>query len=138
MYFNDDEYFFKVFSTESCSEQDDRAMLNAVSSGRLAKAYKQAADIRKFEIDLFWKRGTYYWAFILAAFTAHFALLGMIFSTFSKDVNKELSLKNMCDLPQSFFICFGNYGFLLFLLLTCMDISKQRLKVLAEKLGSAY
>ena len=99
MYFNDDEYFSKVFSTESCPEQDDRAILNAVSDGRIEEAYKQAADIRKFEIELFWKRGTYYWAFILAAFTAHFALLGMIFSTFSKDVNKELSLKNMCDLP---------------------------------------
>lgn len=38
------------------------------------EAYEKAHDIRKFEIGLFWQRATYYWAFILAAFTAHFAL----------------------------------------------------------------
>ena len=37
-------------------------------------ALKEAHSIRKFEIELFWKRGTYYWAFILASYTAFFVL----------------------------------------------------------------
>ena len=30
-----------------------------------------AADIRKFEIELYWKRATYYWTFIAAAFAGY-------------------------------------------------------------------
>ena len=33
-------------------------------------------DIRKFEIDLYWKRAAYFWAFIAATFAGYFALLG--------------------------------------------------------------
>ncbi len=42
-------------------------------SGKEKEALKQALDIRKFEIDLYWKRATYFWAFIgatLAGFVA--------------------------------------------------------------------
>lgn len=38
------------------------------------EALKQALDIRKFEIDLYWKRATYFWAFIAASFAGYFAL----------------------------------------------------------------
>lgn len=34
-----------------------------------ARALERALDIRKFEIDLYWKRATYFWAFIAAALT---------------------------------------------------------------------
>lgn len=34
----------------------------------LKEALKQAYEIRKFEIDLYWKRATYFWTFIGAAF----------------------------------------------------------------------
>ena len=99
-YFNDSEYFSRLFSNEvSQNNENTAAKDNAIRDGRLKEAYKQAADIRKFEIELFWKRGTYYWAFILAAFTAHFALLGMLFSTCSPTMNQEFSLKNLCALP---------------------------------------
>jgi hypothetical protein len=44
-------------------------------SGEVRKeALKQALDIRKFEIDLYWKRATYFWAFIAASFAGYFAL----------------------------------------------------------------
>ncbi len=33
-----------------------------------------ALDIRKFEIDLYWKRAAYYWTFIAATFAAYFIL----------------------------------------------------------------
>lgn len=39
------------------------------------EAYKQAIDTRKFEIDLYWKRATYFWAFIAVTFAGYgFAL----------------------------------------------------------------
>jgi lipopolysaccharide export LptBFGC system permease protein LptF len=36
----------------------------------LAEAHKN----RKFEIDLYWKRATYFWTFIAAAFAGYFLL----------------------------------------------------------------
>jgi hypothetical protein len=37
-------------------------------------ALKQALDIRKFEIELYWKRTAYFWSLIAAAFAGYFAL----------------------------------------------------------------
>ena len=59
------------------------------------EAYEKAHDIRKFEIGLFWQRATYYWAFILAAFTAHFALIGMVFG----NENRDFSISELYKLP---------------------------------------
>lgn len=42
------------------------------------KALEIAHDIRKFEIDLYWKRTTYFWAFIAASFTGYFAILSSV------------------------------------------------------------
>lgn len=39
------------------------------------EAYKIAMDVRKFEIELYWKRATYFWAFIVVAFGAYGATL---------------------------------------------------------------
>lgn len=35
---------------------------------------KEALDIRKFEIELYWKRTTYYWAFVAVIFAGYFLL----------------------------------------------------------------
>jgi hypothetical protein len=64
---------------------------------RAGRALAAALDIRKFEIDLYWKRATYFWAFIAAAFAGYaltyrtsepmepwlsllFSALGLVFS----------------------------------------------------------
>lgn len=39
-----------------------------------SEALKLALDIRKFEIDLYWKRAGYFWTLIFAAFGAYFTL----------------------------------------------------------------
>ena len=39
----------------------------------LKKALKQAYEIRKFEIELYWKRATYFWTFIGASFVGYAA-----------------------------------------------------------------
>jgi len=38
------------------------------------EALKCALDIRKFEIELYWKRATYFWTLIAASFAGYFAL----------------------------------------------------------------
>lgn len=85
-------------------------------SDRRYKAFNLAHNIRKFEIELFWKRGTYFWAFILAAFTAHFAAAGFLLD------GSGLSLKTLCELPMlsmvalcvtSFFCFFFSFAWVL-------------------------
>lgn len=43
------------------------------------KAYKVASDIRKFEIELYWKRTGYFWAFISVIYTAYYYVLKEIY-----------------------------------------------------------
>lgn len=42
--------------------------------GKESEAFKQAVDIRKFEIELYWKRAAYFWTFIGATFAAFLAV----------------------------------------------------------------
>lgn len=44
---------------------------------RAGRALAYALDIRKFEIELYWKRATYFWAFIAASFAGY----GLIYKT---------------------------------------------------------
>ena len=40
----------------------------------LEKLLERAYDIRKFEIELYWKRASYFWGFLIATFTAYFII----------------------------------------------------------------
>jgi hypothetical protein len=42
---------------------------------RAAKALELALDVRKFEIELYWKRATYFWAFTGAALAGYLTVL---------------------------------------------------------------
>lgn len=42
--------------------------------GKEEKALERAQDIRKFEIDLYWRRATYFWTFIGATFAGFLAI----------------------------------------------------------------
>lgn len=44
-------------------------------TSKAAKAYAVALDIRKFEIELYWKRAAYFWVFTGAALAAYLAAL---------------------------------------------------------------
>lgn len=44
--------------------------LGTRDKSKVEDALKRAHDIRQFEIELYWKRATYFWAFQLIAFTA--------------------------------------------------------------------
>ncbi len=69
MKFDDSEYWKNVFGCEE--KQVNPAILKA--------AHKLANKCRDKEIDRSWERGKYFWAFILASYTAHFSIYGMIF-----------------------------------------------------------
>lgn len=62
---NEDQYKTKfsepVRNKEAPKEADTRA----------GRALEYALDIRKFEIELYWKRATYFWTLIAAAFAAY-------------------------------------------------------------------
>ncbi len=49
--------------------------LGTTEEKKLTEVLKLAHDIRQFEIELYWKRAAYFWAFQLIAFTA----LGLLF-----------------------------------------------------------
>ena len=56
------------------------------------KALERALDIRKFEIDLYWKRATYFWAFIAAALAGFVAVQA---SSASNKVDMSVLLANL-------------------------------------------
>lgn len=80
---------------------------------RITNASSRARDTRKFETQLFWERGKYYWAFILGAFTAHFYCLSMVLDNGNKE-QKQFSLCTFLNLPTlaivflalTSFVCF--------------------------------
>jgi hypothetical protein len=57
------------------------------ASERQKEALKQALDIRKFEVETYWKRATYFWACIAVAFAGFFAL-----SSKAEASSRDLSL----------------------------------------------
>ena len=56
-------------------------------SSMLELALQHAIDTRKFEIDLYWKRATYFWAFILLAFASYFSIATASLSATSSSVD---------------------------------------------------
>lgn len=62
------------------------------SSSVNAKALERALDIRKFEIDLYWKRATYFWTFIAAT------LAGFVAIQASNSIHKTDLAVLLCNL----------------------------------------
>ena len=65
--------------------------LKEFSGDKRAKALEQALDIRKFEIELYWKRATYFWTFIAAALAGFGAI-----QVSTSDVKTDLSVVLSC------------------------------------------
>lgn len=62
--------------------------------GKESEALKQALDIRKFEIELYWKRATYFWTFI-GATMAGFVAIQASTATNKQDLAVMLSCLGM-------------------------------------------
>jgi hypothetical protein len=57
------------------SEYEQAFGVKSKNKERVEKALEHALDIRKFEIELYWKRATYFWTLIASAFAAYFLVL---------------------------------------------------------------
>jgi len=56
-------------------EYDKTFETGEIDSKLLKAAFAQVSDIRKFEIELYWKRAAYFWALIAVAFAGYFSIL---------------------------------------------------------------
>ena len=61
-------------STMTHDEYREAFAIPSARKGDAEHALKLALDIRKFEMDLYWKRATYFWAFLAVTLGAYFAL----------------------------------------------------------------
>lgn len=75
----------KFYGTSSATNEEGKYIEllkpstdNNVDGKYLEKALDIALDVRKFEIELYWKRAGYFWAFIAVCFTAYFAALSVL------------------------------------------------------------
>jgi hypothetical protein len=76
---NDVQEFYNLFIGDSIKADE-----------KLFKAYEKAWDARKFEIDNYWKRTTYFWAFQITSFTAYLAVLNSSFYNSTPSKNPEI------------------------------------------------
>lgn len=54
-------------------EEYEKALIKNVDKDRAEAAFKKAWETRNFEIDMYWKRATYFWAFIASTFVGYFS-----------------------------------------------------------------
>lgn len=64
----------KAFGLKSISV-DNGNNTAACAKSMEEKAYEVAQETRKFEIELYWKRATYFWAFITTIYVAYYKIL---------------------------------------------------------------
>jgi len=104
-----DDYKKKFHINEpdlNLTEDDMNKLLKRIKSGELTlqlgklkttvteKALEHALDIRKFEIELYWKRATYFWTFIGATLAAFLAVYAS--SSLTKPIQQDLSVLLSC------------------------------------------
>ncbi len=70
---------------------ENENLLEIKRQKKLTKALEKAYDIRKFELDLYWKRATYFWGFLIAIFAAFFIVIDP-----SKKINSNYQILIIC------------------------------------------
>lgn len=60
---------------KNSESKNNRSDENSISIKINEEALKQALDIRKFEIEMYWKRATYFWTIIGVIFAGYFLLI---------------------------------------------------------------
>ena len=82
----DDDDVQKYFCTQPANNyikkllmSESKTYLTNADMAKLREAYDKAHDIRKFEIELYWKRTTYVWTLIAALITVSGVLLASYF-----------------------------------------------------------
>lgn len=60
------------------AKDEYEARLVNIDKESAKRAFEKAWEIRNFEIELYWKRATYFWAFIASSFVGYFALVSSV------------------------------------------------------------
>jgi hypothetical protein len=68
-----------------------KAEYEAAFNGKRADALAHAMEIRKFEIELYWKRAAYFWTFIGASFAGYGAVQSQTHATAKADLTIPLA-----------------------------------------------
>lgn len=73
-----EDYLRLLLKSEFTDSSKSITHLNQQQYEKVIKALDKAHEIRKFEIELYWKRATYFWAFIAIVATAYGAYFYML------------------------------------------------------------
>lgn len=65
----------KDLNAKRIESKEEYDKLFPTEKGERARLLKIAMDVRKFEIEMYWKRTAFFWAFIVSIYTAFFFLL---------------------------------------------------------------
>mgnify|MGYP001036541159 CR=1 FL=1 len=87
---------------------EDEEYLDEINS--IDMAIKIALETRKFEIELYWKRATYFWAFLVSAFGIYFFIYRMDNTNNILDKNLLLIFSSSVGLLLSLCFYFVNRG----------------------------
>lgn len=68
-------YSSKTSGLTELTEKEYMDMLVNICPDKAEKAFEKAWATRNFEIEMYWKRATYFWAFIASIFVGYFALI---------------------------------------------------------------
>lgn len=68
-------YSCKTSGLTELTEKEYMGMLVNICPDKAEKAFEKAWATRNFEIEMYWKRATYFWAFIASIFVGYFALI---------------------------------------------------------------
>jgi len=71
---------------ELTEEEYFNKVIKNIPEKQLQKAYDRAWEAKNFEIDNYWKRGNYFWAFQVASFAGYFSVLGADAYPFNPEV----------------------------------------------------
>ncbi len=71
--------FLDEYNGKMGVKKKDSSNVDGEQESKLCAAYRVASEIRQFEIELFWKRATFFWAFIVAIYTAYYQVLTKIY-----------------------------------------------------------
>ncbi|MEZ9819686.1 hypothetical protein AB4238_03520 [Shewanella sp. 10N.286.45.A1] len=74
------EVFKYIYSNEpsalsGLSKDEYNSLLVDICPQKAERAFEKAWATRNFEIEMYWKRATYFWAFIASTFVGYFALI---------------------------------------------------------------
>lgn len=82
---NKEEYISNLLT---CKEEYQK--LTREQKGKIRSALQSALDIRKFEIEMYWKRATYFWTFISVIYGSYFLMLNEFNKSFVTEFIKIL------------------------------------------------